>query len=298
MKSLSGYAAWFDRCIGLEEAQDPQATERQTGAFLFIFLVGYATELINGVTQQVASPSPVLRGAFWAGMPLIALAFVPRFRAAALAALAAVASLYAILLFPRTGNHLYLYAFVFVLFLLHDLRVDIERQWLIGALRWILLVVLFYSGFQKLLHGYYTNGEVLAFAISEEESFRKFFGMFLPESEIRRLEAYRIVPGSGPYRLYSPLGLLISRGTVVAEMGLPLLLYVKKTRLIGLLGAIVLIVGIEWGAREFLFGILFTNLLLLFGPARWHWHARWFFLAFCLGLIMSRLGILPEIFFK
>ena len=57
-------------------------------------------------------------------------------------------------------------------------------------------------------------------------------------------------------------------------------------------------VAIEAGAREFMFGGLFVNLLLLFLPGAWN---RWF-LPVCVGgylfLIGVDAGIFPEFYFN
>jgi hypothetical protein len=80
-----------------------------------------------------------------------------------------------------------------------------------------------------------------------------------------RLRAlHPLAPGNGPYAIRSPLALLIANGVYVFEMVTPVLLIWRRTRPYAAVAVLIVLAGIEVGARELLFGVLFVNLLLLF----------------------------------
>ena len=58
----------------------------------------------------------------------------------------------------------------------------------------------------------------------------------------------------------------MERGVAMAELAvvLPVLLMIRKTRSLGLVASLALIVAIEIGAREFVFGLIFVSMVLLF----------------------------------
>jgi hypothetical protein len=61
--------------------------------------------------------------------------------------------------------------------------------------------------------------------------------------------------------------------------------------------AVALLLAIEVAAREVFFGIVFANAILLFAPARVHRVALPAVAALLLMLVLSRLGIGPEVTF-
>ena len=71
-----------------------------------------------------------------------------------------------------------------------------------APLRWLAVIVLFYSGVQKLAHGYWSNGEYLAFALGSD-TYRALLGWLLPDAELARLARLRGEVGDGPYRVAS-----------------------------------------------------------------------------------------------
>jgi hypothetical protein len=300
---LQRMAAWTlaDRFIARERETgiDGAVCERRAHAFAFVFFVLYASELIATNLRRFGEAGLGIN--HWIEVGAVGVAAIlmarERWRRIAFGLMAGVALMRLTIRFPMAGNHLHIHAIIFTLLALLDPKVEVEREWLLGALKWLLLVILFYSGLQKLLHGHYLNGEFFAYTISESASFRQFLRWVLPAGEVERIVQYGWAVGTGPYRLYSPTGLFISRAAVAAEMLLPLLLWFRRTRVAGIVAAAAFIVVIELAARELYFGLLFLNLLLLFAPAGLHIRTRWVFVIIGVGLIFSRLGVLPEVHF-
>ena len=60
----------------------------------------------------------------------------------------------------------------------------------------------------------------------------------------------------------------MSNSIWIGEMAVAILLLVPRWRKFALFGGILLVAGIEFGAREMVFGAFFTILLLFFYPGR------------------------------
>jgi hypothetical protein len=273
--------------------------ERRMRAFGLIFFILYGSEILAKAAQRLdgAGMAPVdwvEIGGISAGAVLL---MRERWRQAGYGLVACVAIVRLGYGFPMSGNHAYLHATILGMLALFDPKEPEERAWQAGGLKWMLLVILFYSGLQKLLHGHYFRGEFFAYTISESASFRHFMRWVLPAEEIDRIMRYGWETGSGPYRLYSPMGLFLSRAAFLGEILLPAIVFVKRTRSLGIIATALFIVGIELAARELFFGMIFLNMLLLFGPARLHLRLTWVFAALSVGLILSRAGILPGFHF-
>jgi len=198
--------------------------------------------------------------------------------------------------FPASGNHAYLELYVCLLASL--LRPDDpgEAQLELRALRWLAVIVLFYSGVQKLAHGYWVTGEYLAFALGSE-TYRALLGWLLPDGELARLARLRGEIGDGPYRIASAPLLVLSNLTWVGEMVLAPGLVWRRTRPVALLLALALLAAIELVAREVFFGLVFASLMLLFAPRDLQTPARAVIAVALALLALSRLGILPEVAF-
>ncbi len=197
--------------------------------------------------------------------------------------------------FPRSANHFWLAFLVSIPLALFRPDDEEESRWALGTLRIVFVVCIFYTGLQKLLHGYYFRGEVLAFYISQRETYRPLFSLMMPTSEIERLASYSYVVGAGPFTSDAPLFLLASNMSYAGEMLLPLLLLFRRTRLAGFAGLILLIVSIEAAAREIFFGVFFLMILFLFAPSDWNRKAWPFFVAFYVWAILNEFSILPKV---
>ena len=170
--------------------------------------------------------------------------------------------------FPDDANHGYL-ELLAVLFIAgtNPLRAD-ERGVCLAALRWLPLWVLFFSGLQKLFYGTYVEGEFLAHRIATDApgEFEFVFRHLMSGPE---LDAIRNTGPEGPYRLTSGLAVVASNAVYVSELLAGALLAWSRTRTAGFVLALGILVGIEAGAREFLFGGFMTCLLLLYVDERW-----------------------------
>jgi hypothetical protein len=197
--------------------------------------------------------------------------------------------------FPAAGNHAYLEVVLCAFGALLHVDDPHERALYLRAVRWTVLVIFFYSGLQKAVHGYWIRGQYLAFSLGTA-GFDALRPLFDP-AELERLAGYRGAPGDGPYLATSPLVLAASNGTVLVELALAPLLAWRRTRTAAALAGLALLFAIEIGAREVFFGLVFANAIALYLPAAVH---RRLVLPVAAGLGMltlSRLGVLPEIVF-
>ena len=201
--------------------------------------------------------------------------------------------------FPQTANHEFLELICMLLLAGISLETTSERDLLGESLRWVAVIVFFYTGVQKVLYASYFDAQFLGAQVASDERFAFFFRQFLPAAEFERLRSLEgLEVGSGPYRIDSTLAVFLSNATWVLEMVLPVLLLVKRTRSAAAIGSIVFLGAIQFGAREFYFGLLFINLLLLF-PIR-DWNRRLFpVFVIAYGYMLAvKLGLAPEWFFN
>jgi hypothetical protein len=217
-------------------------------------------------------------------------------RRAAFVGLAAVHLHVLWLEFPGSANHAYLELFICLLGAFLDVEHPDERRHLLRAARWLACVVLFYSGLAKLVHGYWFHGEMLAHQL-KFAYYRPVLGLLLPAGEFERLVAFTAQVGDGPYRVQSLPFVLGSNAVYLLEMGLALLLCIRRTRPQAALLALALIAAIEAGAREFFFGLVFGNLILLFTRRDTNTPAWWPVVGILALLVLIRLGLFGSIHF-
>ncbi len=245
-------------------------------------------------------------GVQWLRSVIVVIALlgcIPRFslwatRAAALLLVGEVA-----ITIPFTANHIFLEFLCLGFLSLLDERDEAEGELLLQALRWLTGVLLFYTGLQKLLYGYYFDGQLLAYLAATEDRFAALFRFIIPAEELQRLQSYNealVRPGvystklgAGPYRVESLWFVVMSNGVYVFEMLAGILLLVPRTRVLAAIASIGFVIMIELGARELTFGALMVNLLLLFLPGRWIKRLFVGFLLFYLYLAAHKLGWVP-----
>lgn len=199
--------------------------------------------------------------------------------------------------FPAAGNHAYLELLICCFCAFLNFREEREQVLFLRSSRWLLFLIFFYAGVQKLLHGYYFHGLYFAYSLQTTESFRPILQPFLSAEEFSRLISLTGQIGDGPYLVTSSPFLVLSNITYLAEIILAPLLLLRKTRLLGVLGIMALLLGIEAAAREVFFGLIFLNALLLFLYTDMNRKLVWVFTLFLLALVLSRVGILPEAVF-
>jgi hypothetical protein len=199
-----------------------------------------------------------------------------------------------VLITDGVANHVFLEWGAVGLFAFLDPDDDAEGELLLCTLRWMTLIVLFYTGLQKVLLGAYFRGELLAWMIAQRPPFEEFFGWMLPTSELVRLgELDGESIGSGPYRAASWQLLVLSNAVWLSELALPFLMAWRPTRIFAALGAAGFVIGLQLGAREVMFALLFSQLCLLMLPRDGYRYAAPLFGFAYLYLAGVLLGLLP-----
>jgi hypothetical protein len=192
--------------------------------------------------------------------------------------------------FPSTDNHFFLELCCFIVL------ACLEGALALETLRFVIVIVLFHTGLQKLLWGHYWHGDFLAFMVATGSPFGDLFGLILPASEVSRLRGMNLlVDGAGPFRVASIPLRLASNAVVLAELALPFLLIFRRTRSAAACAALALVAALQLGAREVLFFALFSTGLCLFLPRDPLPRALPFLAAFYLLLVGLALGVVPDL---
>jgi hypothetical protein len=278
------------------DGPDPAVERRRADGFLAVFLVVFGTEyLVRAIPKWPGLPIPYTVSV--ALIMVLSVAGLRRtWRRTAFLGLAAVHLHVLWLEFPASANHAYLELFICLLGAFLDVEHPEERRHLLRAARWLTCLVLFYSGLAKVVHGYWFHGEMLAHQL-KFSSYRPVLGLLLPGDEFGRLVAFTAQVGDGPYRVQHLPFVVVSNAVYLLEMGLAGLLAIRRTRPFAVLPALALMVAIEAGAREFFFGLVFGNALLLFTRRDTNTAAWWPVAAVLVLLVAIRLGFFGRIDF-
>jgi hypothetical protein len=287
------------RWLELPGVDPPDEARSKASAFGRLLLAIIAVELCDRAVRLLGEPAAVLHlGLAFVAVGAALLCWRPaRAQRAFALCLAAVAVDFA-WQFPGSANHHYLQLVCLALLLLLRDDVDPEVRFLTVALRWLLVVGLLYAGLQKLVWGYYFEGEMLAFTIPQNPRFAAVLGLAMPVDEFARLKGLVLQEGAGPFRVDSPLFAVVSNLAYAAELALPLLLLSRRLRIVGVLGTLGYFAAIESAAREVFFGGIMCGLALLYAPASW---LRAGLPALLVGLaivLATSLGLLPFWFFS
>jgi hypothetical protein len=203
------------------------------------------------------------------------------------------------MIFPETPNHGLLELACLLLVAGCDLDDADERRLLGNSLRWMTAIVLFQSGLQKVLYGTWFDGRFLGYMIAADERFASAFGWLLSAEEMTRLRGFAALDeGAGPFRVDSLPLVLACNATYVFEMAAPVLLLLRRTRTAAAVATMAFIALIEAAAREYLFGLLFLDLLLLFPAGDWNRRAFPFFAMSYLVLAAAGLHLVDVGFFN
>ena len=282
--------------IGLLEGDEAGTRGSKTGAFATIFALIVLTELWARAIPVWATLDRELSTVLPIGSVLALTALFAPTRRAGFAGLAAMFVWLLWYEFPSSGNHAYLELILCCLLAFLDLRDDPQRLALLRSVRWLLCVIFFYSGVQKIAHGYFFDGQYLAYALSEE-SWRTALGPFLPVEEARRLAQFTGEVGDGPYRVASPLVVAASNAVYVAEIALAAALLWHRTRAMAACAAVAFVILIEIAARELFFGLVTINSLLLFFRSDLNRRLVLPIAGLLALLILNRLGVGPAVVF-
>jgi hypothetical protein len=219
------------------------------------------------------------------------------FRRAACAGLACLQALYIVRYFPQAGNHRYLELLLAALFAVLDDEDEEERRLLLRSLRFLVLVVLFWSGAQKVLHGYWFRGEYLAFALWRP-TFAGSLGALIAPDELQRLTGYAALPGDGPYRARGLALPLLGNAVWIGELALAALLFLSRSRAAACALGVLFVLAMEVVAREAIFGLeLACGILLFARGARALRVAAWAAAFTLIVLLAMRLELLPAVVF-
>jgi hypothetical protein len=265
-------------------------------AFELILILVVLTEYWLRALPKWGQLAPAYNVHLAAASLLCLLALRPQWRRAALGALAVSHAVLVWREFPATGNHAYLEVVFFLLATLLSPDDDGDAAIYTRAVRWLVIVVFFWSGVQKLVHGFWFDGSYLAFSL-DSAGFRPVLGLLIPADELTRLATYTGEVGDGPYIVRSFPLLALSNGTWLLELALAPLLLWPKTRTAAALIGVILVAAIQVGARELFFGLVFANAILLFLPGTTHRRLVLPVAALLALMIFSRLGALPEAVF-
>ncbi|MDF1667421.1 MAG: hypothetical protein P1V97_37090 [Planctomycetota bacterium] len=195
--------------------------------------------------------------------------FVPRFLRGVLIIVCLNVGMKLFLIFPSWANHEFLeFLLLFGLAFSDHSQLEDRTNCLCFA-RWLAVIVFFSSGVQKLLYQSYFRGSFLGVTIARGGKLSDFFQYLLTKEEFERLLSLGGVEGTGPYAIDSSLFLVLSNFVYLSEIGLAILLLIPgKARLIGVWGSVFLILGIELGAREIVFGCLILFLVIQFSSEK------------------------------
>lgn len=263
-------------------------------AFQLVLALVLCVENWLRLLRQTGDPEARLVGIALVATLFAAGVFVPRWRRVSFGGWALFQLWILWASFPWAGNHRYLQLMLLALFALLDPDDEEEQALLLRAVRWLVILVFFYSGVQKLVHGYYFQGQFLAYS-TWREHFRLAFQLVLPADELARLASYQRVIGPGPYLVSSPLFLVVSNTVWIAEIALGVGLFLRRTRQVAMVATIAFIVVTEVVAREVSFGCMYVSSLLLFSNRELN--RPWLRIcAVLLALMMLvGLGILPAV---
>ncbi len=198
--------------------------------------------------------------------------------------------------FPHTANHLYLEGLIVLVVALFDPERPAECTAALRGLRWLPLLVLFYSGVKKLVYGFYFDASFFGQMISIDRRFLGFFRPLLEADELKRLArlGWPAAAGAGPYRIDSLPIQLMSNLVWACEILFSLGLLLPKLRRAAAVGCVLLVIGIEIAAREVFFGALFINLLLLYAARDLNRRLFPLFVAFLLWMTLIMFELVPR----
>ncbi len=245
--------------------------------------VGLVLVLVAHQAGQLVGRATQSWWVLWLGYVLAAGLAAKRLTTAAAWALVALGAAQCWLLFPRTANHAYLGVIL-------SLMLALEAEALVGFLT---AIVFFWSGVQKLAHGYWFDGQMLGWLVVTRPDVAATVRPFLDEATLSRLAEVRVdVEQSGPLSLAWPWRLVSNAVWLIALLA-PVAWPMPKVRRHA--GGVVLVVvwGIQCIAHEFEFGLLLTLCALVSAPPKARQVGLLAVLAGVGSLALARLGVLP-----
>jgi hypothetical protein len=191
-------------------------------------------------------------------------------------------------IFPEVPNHGYVFCAALLATALFRAGLREEEIALASGYRYLVAIVFFWSGMQKFLAGTWTQSQFLIYEIGHSERFGRAVGWLATRAEQR---AYRI---GGPFSSHGPL-MLVSNFVWIAEIVIALGLLSAQSVLQkrAAWAALVLLVGVEFVARESVFGLLVAGLLWPTIDKRFSLRWLWLIVPIELLAIGGRLSLVP-----
>jgi hypothetical protein len=279
--------------LTLLDGDEPGTERRKLRAFGVLLALVVCTEYWTKYLNRVDEVGAVTIAALVVVTALTGLIVHGRLRRPAFAGIALLQIGYVVRLFPMAGNHRYLEAGFAGLVALLDDEDGSERTLLLRALRSMAVIVLFYSGVQKLAHGYWFRGQFLAWALWSDSFQAALEPLFAPQA-FAQLSTSAWSAGDGPFLATSLSLVLLSNAIWVAELGLAVLLIPRATRTFAWIATCGLILAMEVVTRELMFGVEFAAAILLFARGNALRRSVLPLALLLLAALLVRLGVLPE----
>ena len=279
------------------------SSDRHLRAFRILVLAHFAVQSWAWAMEPQDVPTGFPLPAIYSAAVVLSLccvvALLGRGRLGAAVALPLVAWEVAWML-PQTANHSFLGLLLLALCTALDPDEPDDEVLLIQSLRWIAVLIFFWAGVQKALHGLYFQAEFLTWMVAQGvDRWGQIFGWIMPDAELERLRAIpRYMTGAGPYRVVSLPFVLVANAVWVGEVALAVGMLFRRVRGVAALAAIALVFTIQLAPREFMFALLYTNLLLLFVPGEWNRRLLPLFLCIYLYMLAVLLGAPGEFLLK
>ena len=267
---MKAFDTFVDRVLGATDDSEHARHAQLVNAFRIFLLAHVATRLYFWAVPWANDYPRVKIGLAVAGVVALIAGFFPRLARAGTLLAATALWIKLFLSFPWASNHSAIEIVFMTLLALFDLRSEEGRSLFLQAGRWIIVIILFCTGLQKLMYGTYFDGQFLGIQIAMDSKFTRLFEDLLPAVELERLLS--MTPdnvGSGPYAVRSTFFVLVSNLVWVFELVAPVFLLMKRTRAVAVLAVILFTVALQAGAREFMFGLLYVNLVMLFTTRGW-----------------------------
>ncbi len=201
-------------------------------------------------------------------------------------------------IFPEVANHAYIQILVLALCCGLDASKEEDQALFLQALRWLTVIVMFWAGCQKLWYGTWFDGRILFYLVGLDPDAQTAGQLLLPAAELERLASYGDAPVQGPFLGDSLLVVALSNLAWMSEIAVAGLLLVPRTRAIGVPVGIAMMVGIEFIARELVFGLLMVSMICLFAERDWNRKLLPGYLVIMAIMVGVRLEWLPEILWQ
>ena len=289
----------FTRVLALAGDDDTATRLSKIRSFELILILGLVSEPWSLLISRIASRGWTLESTLLPVLvSVVALTGLQHGRRrAALLGLLAIQLYRTIASFPLTANHVFLQLFLLIMIVSCDFGEEEEQGLFLRSARWLFIIVFIYSGVQKLVHGYYFQGEFFAYHLGRE-SFALGLAPFMSPEELQRFTVeFTGRVGDGPYRFESLAMVALSNLAYVAEIAIPPLWLMRRTRYFGVLAAAGFLAITGLMAREFHFGLLFANGLLLFLPSDFNRKLLLPFAAVYVWMMLVSVRVVPEVTF-